>query len=118
MTNSIGENTSSAPQPGRGPLIWMIVSQVISLLTLIPWLMIAGLSFMAFDSGETAQAWAFVFIVLSYPLLPIGFSIAAWALWGFKKRRAALVLTTLPLAFVLLGGCIFGVFMLPNLIAL
>jgi hypothetical protein len=37
-------------------LIWLIVSQVLALLSLFFWLMIAGLSVMAFDSGVSTEA--------------------------------------------------------------
>lgn len=33
-----------------GLVIWMIVSQILALLSLIIWLLVAGLSVMAFDS--------------------------------------------------------------------
>ncbi len=116
MTNLPVDDVQLAPKQSYIPLIWMIASQLIGLLSLIPWLVMAGLSFMAFDSGETPQAWLFVGTVLSYPLLPIGCSILAWVLWTFKKRRAALVATSLPFVIVLLLVVVAGLFMLPSLI--
>lgn len=35
---------------------------------LLPWLVIASLSGMAFDGGKTAEAYVFVWSVLSYPI--------------------------------------------------
>ena len=74
-------------------LIWLIVSQVLALLSLIFWLVVAGLSVMAFDSGVSAGAWTFVIAVWSYPIWPVAFAIAAWIAYARKKDRLAGVLT-------------------------
>ena len=74
-------------------LIWLIVSQVLALLSLIFWLVVAGLSVMAFDSGVSAEAWTFVIAVWSYPIWPVAFAIAAWIAYARKKDRLAGVLT-------------------------
>lgn len=79
----------SAPPPKRiGLLIWMILSQIIAVLSLIPWLLMAGLSVMAFDSGVTAEAWAVVIAVWSYPIIPLILVIAAWI--AYRRRRNVL----------------------------
>lgn len=101
--------------PKRRPvLIWLIISQILGLLSLFFWLLIAGLSVMAFDSGSTPQAWTFVIAVWSYPIWPILFTIAAWVAYARKKDRLAGVLTTvtfLPvlilLAVILVGNLMF-----------
>lgn len=82
-------------------LIWLIVSQILALISLFFWLVIAGLSVMAFDSGVTAGAWAFVIAVWSYPIWPLGFAIAAWIAYARKRDRLASVLTTLTFLPVL-----------------
>lgn len=74
-------------------LIWLIASQVLALLSLIFWLVVAGLSVMAFDSGVSAEAWTFVIAVWSYPIWPVAFAIAAWIAYARKKDRLAGVLT-------------------------
>lgn len=56
---------------------------------------------MAFDSGVTAGAWAFVIAVWSYPIWPLGFAIAAWIAYSRKRDRLAGVLTTLTFLPVL-----------------
>jgi hypothetical protein len=43
----------------------MILSQVLSVLSLLIWLVMAGLSVMAFDQGSTPEAWTFVIAVWS-----------------------------------------------------
>ena len=74
-------------------LIWLILSQVLALLSLIVWLVVAGLSVMAFDSGVSTEAWTFVIAVWSYLIWPLGFAIAAWVAYARKKDRLAGVLT-------------------------
>lgn len=88
--------------PSRKPiLIWLIVSQLLALASLVFWLLVAGLSVMAFDSGVTAEAWAFVIAVWSYPIWPIVFTIAAWIAYARRRDRLAAILTTLTFLPVL-----------------
>ena len=82
-------------------LIWLIISQLLALASLVFWLLIAGLAVMAFDSGVTPEAWAFVITVWSYPIWPIVFTIAAWIAYARKKDRLAGILTTLTFMPVL-----------------
>lgn len=81
--------------PKRPVLIWLIVSQLLALVSLVFWLLVAGLSVMAFDSGVTAEAWTFVIVVWSYPIWPIVFIIASWIAYARKQDRLAGILTTL-----------------------
>ena len=76
-------------------LIWLIVSQVLALASLFVWLLMAGLSVMAFDSGVTQEAWNFVIAVWLYPIWPIVFAIASWIAYWRKKDKLAGVLTSL-----------------------
>ncbi len=90
-------------RPSRRPvLIWLFISQALAVLSLFFWLLMAGLSVMAFDSGVTAQAWTFVIVVWSYPLWPIVFAIASWIAYARHRDRLAAVLTTLTFLPVLL----------------
>jgi hypothetical protein len=86
----------AASQPKRtGLIIWMIVSQLLAVGSFVPWLVMAGLSVMAFDSGVTAEAWAFVILVWSYPIIPIGLAIAAWVAYRRHKNTVAAALSGL-----------------------
>jgi len=76
-------------------LIWLIISQCLALASLVFWLLVAGLSVMAFDSGVTQEAWTFVIVVWSYPIWPIVFTIASWIAYARKKDKLAGILTTL-----------------------
>lgn len=93
--------TELKPSLRRPVLIWLIVSQILAALSLIFWLLVAGLSVMAFDSGVTAGAWTFVIVVWSYPLWPIAFTIASWIAYARRRDRLAAVLTTLTFLPVL-----------------
>lgn len=99
--------TVFAAEPSKRPvgvLIWLIVSQLLQLLSLVPWLVIAGLSVMAFDSPEaitSAQTWLFVGAIWLYPLLPIACAIIAWVCFARRRMRGALISTSLPLIIVL-----------------
>lgn len=105
-------DTQPKPPSRRPILIWLIVSQLLAVASLFFWLVMAGLSVMAFDSGVTSEAWTFVIIVWSYPIWPIGFAIAAWIAYARKKDRLAGILTTLTFLPMLL---LFLVMILGNL---
>ena len=82
-------------------LIWLIASQILAALSLVFWMLAAGLSVMAFDSGVTQEAWNFVIAVWAYPIWPIAFTIAAWVAYARKKDKLAAILTTLTFLPVL-----------------
>jgi len=92
------QNNPVEETPRRGLLIWMIISLVLTALSLVIWLVMAGMSVMAFDSGVSAQAWAFVIVVWSYPILPIGLIIASWISYRRRRNKLAAVLSGLAFA--------------------
>ena len=83
------------PSSRKPILIWLIASQVLALASLFFWLLMAGLSVMAFDSGVTQEAWNFVIAVWLYPIWPVVFAVAAWVAYARKKDKLAGLLTTL-----------------------
>ena len=86
-------------QPKRtGLVVWMIVSQLLMVASLLIWLLVAGLSVMAFDSGVTAEAWTVVIIVWSYPIIPLVLVIASWIAFVRRRNRLAAVLSGLSFA--------------------
>lgn len=103
----------TSPATRKPILIWLIISQLLALGSLLFWLTMAGLSVMAFDSGSTPEAWTFVIAVWSYPIWPITFAIAAWIAYVRKKDRLAGILTTLTFlpVLVLIIVIIVGNFM-------
>jgi hypothetical protein len=89
---------ATPPKRRTGLLIWMIVSQLLAIGTLWFWLLVAGLSVMAFDSGDSRVAWAIVLTVWAYPLFPLIMAISAWVAFAFRKNRLAAVLSGLTFA--------------------
>ena len=85
-------------KPRTGLLIWMIVSQLLMVASLFFWIVMAGLSVMAFDSGVTDEAWAFVIAVWSYPVFPLIMVIAAWIAYARHKNKLAAILSGLSFA--------------------
>jgi hypothetical protein len=94
--------TEGTSNPRKGLLIWLIVSQVLAVASLLLWLVVAGVSVMAFDSGESVQAWAFVITVWSYPIFPILMAIGAWIAYARRKNRLSAILSGLTFALPLL----------------
>ena len=96
--------TEVTAQPKRriGLLIWLIVSQLLAVGSLLFWVLAAGFAVMAFDEGNTPEARRFVLAVWSYPLFPLIMAIGAWVAFAFRKNRLAAVLTGLTFAPMLL----------------
>jgi hypothetical protein len=104
--------TEIKPSSRKPVLIWLIVSQLLAVASLFFWLIMAGLSVMAFDSGVSTEAWTFVIAVWSYPIWPIAFAIAAWIAYARKKDKLAGILTTFTFLPVLL---LIAVMIISNL---
>jgi hypothetical protein len=89
---------TAPPQRRTGLLVWLIISQLLALGSLLIWLIVAGLSVMAFDSGESPAAWTFVIAVWAYPLFPLLTAVGAWIAYAFRKNKLAAVLSGLSFA--------------------
>lgn len=79
---------------------FFVISQIIYLPCIIPWLLIWGISFMGFDSGVSGGAITLVSIIGVYPLVVIACSIMAWV-YHRKRKRLAFILNLVPLIWVL-----------------
>lgn len=73
------------PQRSIGWLIVLIVLWIGSVLTLPIWLIMAMLSFMAFDAGFSVWAAAFVTAMWGYPVWLLAWN--AGAIWAFRTHR-------------------------------
>ena len=89
---------TAPPKRRTGLLIWLIVSQSMALASLWIWAVVAGLSVMAFDSGQSPAAWTFVLTIWAYPLFPLVMAIGAWIAFAFRKNRLAAILSGLTFA--------------------
>lgn len=93
---------AEASPPARRSVVvaWMVSTQLLSLLSLLPWVVAATISLMAFDTpGATERwgVWATVIAVWLYPLFPLGCAALAWVAFARRRLRRAVVWTTLPL---------------------
>ena len=88
---------SEQPRRRTGLLIWLIVSQLLAIASLRLWVLVAGLSVMAFDEGGSPLAWAIVIAAWAYPLFPLSMAVSAWLAFLLRKNRLAAVLTGLTI---------------------
>ncbi len=89
--------TEHTAKPKRSvvTLIWLIVSQLLAVGTLFFWVLAAGLLVMAFDEGQSPEAWTFVLAVWAYPIFPLIMAIGAWIAFAFRKNWLAAILSGL-----------------------
>lgn len=78
---------------------FLILSQILYVLCLIPWLVIWGLSFMSFDNGFSWANITFVLSISLYPVAVILCTIMAWVL-RIRRQRAAIVINLIPMIWV------------------
>jgi len=86
---------TTQPKRSTGTLIWLIVSQLMALGSLLIWAIMAGLSVMAVDSGASPAALTFILVVWAYPLFPLVMAIGAWIAFACRKNRLAAILSGL-----------------------
>ncbi|MGH8046828.1 MAG: hypothetical protein ACREKL_06245 [Chthoniobacterales bacterium] len=82
----------------KWPWITLLVLEAAQLLSLVPWVVIAGFSFMAFDapgSVEKSEPWTLVKIIWSYPLWLLAAGILSWTLFAFRRYVTAVVISTI-----------------------
>lgn len=86
------------PKRSVATLIWLIFSQLLAAATLVFWVVVAGLSVMAFDEGDSPVAWRIVIAAWLYPFFPLLMAIGAWIAFAFRKNRLAAILSGLTFA--------------------
>lgn len=79
-------------------LLWLIASQVLALVSLIVWLVVAGFS-------------AASFAIQAYPIWPVAFAVAAWVAYARNKDLLAALLTAVALLPML---AMLVTFLLPS----
>lgn len=93
-------------------LAWLIVSQTLYVVSLLPWLVAAGMAVMAFDapgSTEMWQPWLFAGTIWSYPFWMLACAIVAWVLYAKNRARGADIATSVPfLALALFALLVFS----------
>lgn len=79
--------------------LFLVLSQLFYLVSLVFWFPIWGLSFMAFDQGIAFWNSLFVLTISIYPLAVITCSILGW-IFHNKKRQSAVVVNLIPMLWV------------------
>ena len=106
------ENAQPAPAPAsrtRGVRIYLIIATIVFGLSLLPAALAVLVSPMAFDAGESREAWAFVITVWTYPVLVLLGLLGAWILYARRAYRAAIAFSLLPLLAVAAFAVLFFV---------
>ncbi|WP_276358341.1 hypothetical protein [Cohnella caldifontis] len=79
---------------------FLVISQFLYALCIIPWLLIWGISFMSFDQGFSWFGVALVTGVGIYPIAAVISSILAWILRK-RRKRLAILFNFIPLLWIL-----------------
>ncbi|REK74284.1 hypothetical protein [Paenibacillus paeoniae] len=86
--------------------VYLILTQILYVIGLLPWFVFWGLSFMSFDSGVGAANLGFVLAITIYPIAVVACSIIAWVIHK-RKKRAAVIVNLIPMLWVLGLGSLF-----------
>lgn len=81
-------------------IVFLIISQVIYMVSLLPWLVVFGLSFMSFDAGFGFYNIAFVGGIAAYPLAMVACTILAWV-FRLRNKRVAVIINCIPLLWLI-----------------
>lgn len=82
---------------------FLVISQIVYALCILPWLLVFGLSFMGFDQGISLVNVAIVLAIGVYPVVVIICAIAAW-LMRVRNKRVAIIVNLVPMLWVAGGG--------------
>ncbi len=106
--NTIAESPTRASR--TGPLAWVLLAQAAALVSLVPWTLVAGFSFLSFDFGAAESALLpapLLFALWAYPLLALACAVLTRRAWRRGDLRAAvrwsgveLLAATIVLGFV------------------
>lgn len=87
--------------------LYLIISQILYVLSLIPWVVIWGLSFMSFDNGMNIANVSFVLAISLYTVAVIVGSILSWV-FRVKKKRFSVLINLLPLLWIIVFFSFMG----------
>ncbi|MBB6669610.1 hypothetical protein [Cohnella nanjingensis] len=80
--------------------LFLVLSQILYLLCMIPWLFVWGISFMSFDQGFGLANVSFVAGIGLYPVAAIVCAILAWR-FHRRRKKTAIVVNLIPMAWIL-----------------
>jgi ATP/ADP translocase len=85
---------------------YLIISQIIYLLAILPWSIFLMMSSMAFDNGFSTWNITFVGAILLYPIAVIVCSILAWV-FRRKHRKVVIYINLIPFLWFLAAFVFF-----------
>lgn len=80
--------------------LFLVISQLLYVLSLGPWVVIWMMSFMSFDSGIGLWNSLFVITIGIYPIAILVCSILAWVK-RVHKRRQAIIINLVPSLWII-----------------
>jgi hypothetical protein len=97
------------PPRGRGMMIWLIVDTILSVLAIGPVALMGMMSVMASDSGVNTAVITFIWLGLTFPIAVALSPILGWIAWFLRRERTALILSLLPVLWVIAFIALFAV---------
>jgi hypothetical protein len=87
------------PKPKRrtGLVVWLVVSQVLTVISLFLWSIAAGLGYALINSNGDAPS-AVLIALWAYPIYPLTLIIGAWIAFRRRKDKRAAILSGLSFA--------------------
>lgn len=88
---------------------FLIISQTLYAICIVPWIVIFGMSFLSFDAGFNFYNIAFVSVIGLYPIAIVVCSIISWIL-RLRKKQIAIMINLIPMLWILFIGFILLVY--------
>lgn len=85
---------------------FLVLFQMVYALCLLPWLLIMGITLMGFANGINWFSTALSLGIGLFPIAVVACSIYAWK-FRTRRKRAALMINLVPMAWILLIGVPF-----------
>lgn len=79
---------------------YLVITQILYVLSLMPWFLIWAFSFLVFDNGFALGNVTFFLVITFYPIAIILCSILAW-IFRVKKQRFAIGINLVPTLWVI-----------------
>ncbi|PKG22796.1 hypothetical protein [Niallia nealsonii] len=79
---------------------YLVITQILYAVCLLPWLVVFGMSFMSFDQGISVANSAFVFGIGVYPIFVIICSVVAW-IYRKRKKKLAIIVNLIPMLWII-----------------
>jgi cytochrome bd-type quinol oxidase subunit 2 len=93
---------AETPRASRtGPLAVVLLAQAAALVSLVPWVLVAGFSFLSFSAGVAESRLLpapLLFALWAYPLLAVACAALTWRAWRRGDARAAVRWSSVELA--------------------